>query len=338
MNLTERVSAKIPRDYPYLNARVRAKGAQLFDRNDYESFLKMEANGIARQLEEGQYSREVNELGSLLDGAELVETALKRNAARTLSDLVEMSPKSLEKILNVYFRRYDIENLKKILRLKDQGEAFERVTTPGFKYSEEDLEQLFEEDFDAIIEAVEFDGLVDYSDYIDGEMSLKEFEKSIDQAYFDELEELAEMTGNAKLEAFIRKELEYQNLGVVLRLKKYGVDSSEIRDRCYHADSSKLVEACTDAVDFEECIDILRDSEWDIGAGEKLEEVEHRLEVSRLRNALKTLRTAPLGLAPVMAFAVAKMVEVENIRIIVQSKATGVQGEEEIRKNLVIAE
>ena len=139
-----------------MNARIRAKGAQLLDRNDYENLLKMEANGIARKLEEGQYSREINELGSILDGTELVETALKRNAARTLSDLVEMAPASLSKTLEVYFRRYDIENIKKILRLKNRGEDFERITSPGFKYSEQDLKELYEKDFDEIIRSVEF--------------------------------------------------------------------------------------------------------------------------------------------------------------------------------------
>ena len=338
MSIAGKISSKIPHDYPYLNARVRAKGAQLLDRNDYESLMKMEANGIARKMEEGQYGREINELGSILEGTELVETALKRNAARTLSDLVEMSPASLSKTLEVYFRRYDIENMKKILRLKDQNEEFEKIFSPGFKYSEDDLKELFDKEFDEIITSIEFDGLVEYEDYLGKEMSLQEFEKSIDQAYFDELRKLANRTGNRKLEDFIRTELEYENLRIVLRLKKYGVGSKEIRERCFHPDSTDTVEACTDAEDFEECMEILRGSDWNINGVEELEELEHRLKVSRLENALKTLRTSPLGLAPVMAFAVAKMVEVENLRIIVQSKATGLQSDEKIRENLVISE
>ena len=174
--------------------------------------------------------------------------------------------------------------------------------------------------------------------YLNEEMGLQEFEKSIDQAYFDELRKLANRTGNKKLEDFVRTELEYENLRIVLRLKKYGVESKEIRERCFHPDSTKTVEACTDAEDFQECLRILRDSNWSTNGVDELEELEHRLEVSRLEKALKTLRTSPLGLAPVMAFAVAKMVEVENLRIIVQSKATGTQSEEKIRENLVISE
>ena len=337
MSIAGKISSKIPRDYPYLNARVRAKGAQLLDRNDYESLMKMEANGIARKLEEGQYSKEINELGSILDGTELVETALKRNAARTLSDLVEMAPASLSKTLEIYFRRYDIENIKKILRLKNRGEDFERIASPGFKYSEQNLKELYEKDFDEIIRSVEFEGLINYNNYLNGDMSLEEFEKNIDQAYFDELETLANKTGNKKLEVFIKTELEYENLSIVLRLKRYGVEADEIRERCFHCDSTKLVEACTDAEDFEECLKLLEKSNWDTGGVDDLEELEHRLEVSRLEKALKTLRTSPLGLAPVMAFALAKMVEVENLRVMVQSKATGIQDEETLRDNLVIA-
>ncbi len=334
-----KISGMIPRDYPYLNARVSSKGAQLLDKNDYESLLKMEANGIARKMEEGQYSREINELGSKLDGTELVEAALKRNASRILSDLVEMSPESMERILKVYLRRYDIESLKRILQLKKQGKAFEELESPGFDYTEEELESLFEKDFEEMIEAIEFDrSLVDYSEYLQPDMDLDEFESAIDKAYFDELEELADITGNKKLEGFIRSELEYENLRIVLRLKKYGVEPEEIREKCFNTDSSDLVKNCTDAESFEECMKHLEASDWDTGSSESLEDIEHRLKVSRLRKALKTLRTEPLGLAPIMAFALAKMVEVENLRIMVQAKETGAQTEDEIRENLVIAE
>lgn len=334
-----KISESIPRDYPYLNARVSSKGAQLLDRNDYGSLLKMEANGIARKLEEGQYSREINELGSRLDGTELVETALNRNTSRVLSDIVEMSPENMKRILEVYLRRYDIESLKRILQLKKQGKAFEELESTGFEYTEDKLESLFEKDFNEIIASIQFDrSLIDYSEYLNEDMELKEFECAIDQAYFDELEELADITGNRKLEDFLRNELEYENLRIVLRLKKYDVSTEEIRDRCFNADSSNLVEKCTDAENFEECMKLLEASDWDTGSSRTLEDIEHRLKVSRLRHALKTLRTEPLGLAPIMAFILAKMVEVENLRILVQAKETGVQTEDEIRENLVIAE
>lgn len=334
-----KISENIPRDYPYLNARVSSKGAQLLDNSDYESLLKMEANGIARKLEEGQYSTEINELGSKLDGTELVETALKRNSSRILSDLVEMSPESMERILKVYLRRYDIESLKRILQLKKHDKAFEELKSPGFDYTEDELESLFEKDFKEIIASIKFDrSLIDYSEYLEPDMELDEFESAIDQAYFDELEELAEITGNKKLEDFIRSELEYENLRIVLRLKKYGVESDKIREKCFNTDSSTLVKECTDAEDFEQCIKLLKASKWDTGSSESLEEIEHRLKVSRLRKALKTLKIETLGLAPIMAFTLAKMVEVENLRIIVQAKETGAQTEDEIRENLVIAE
>ena len=328
---------KIPKDYPYLNARVRAKGAQLLDRNDYESFLKMESNGIARQLEEGQYRKEVNELGSKLDGTELVEAALQRNATRTLKNLIDESSEGLEEVLKVYFRRYDIESLKKVLRAKNQDEELGMIEAPGFDYPVRRLEKLFEKDFDDIIEEIDFEGLVDYKDYISGAQTLQEFERSIDQAYFDELEELADKTGNSRLKKFLRKELEYENLRIVIRLKKYDIEADEIRDRCFNPEASKLVEACIEAEDFEEALNLLRDSKWDIGDADEVEEVEHQLEVSRLRSSLQNLRTAPLGLAPIMSFAVAKMVEVENLRMMVQAKSTGAQDSEKIRENLVIA-
>ncbi|WP_414837516.1 V-type ATPase subunit [Candidatus Nanosalina sp. VS9-1] len=329
---------KIPKDYPYLNARIRAKGAQLLDRNDYENLLKMKSNGIARKLEEGQYSREINELGSMLDGTELVETALQRNATRTLVELVDESSGSLEEILKVYVRRYDIESLKRLLRKKKQGEELGTVVTPGFEYPIERLEKMHRNEREEIINSIEFEGaLVDYSEYISAEQSLEEFERGIDQAYFDELEKLADKTGNKRLERFLRKELEYENLRIVIRLKRYDIEAEEIRNRCFNCEASNLVQACIDAADFDEMLQLIRDSDWEIGMAEEVEEVEHQLKVSRLRSSLKNLRTAPLGLAPIMSFVVAKMVEVDNLRMMVQAKSTGAQDADKIRENLVIS-
>ncbi|EHK00557.1 putative RNA-processing protein, partial [Candidatus Haloredivivus sp. G17] len=52
------------KDYPYMYARTSAKKAKLYKERDYEKLLKMDVNEISRKMEEGEYSKEINEFGS----------------------------------------------------------------------------------------------------------------------------------------------------------------------------------------------------------------------------------------------------------------------------------
>jgi V/A-type H+-transporting ATPase subunit C len=334
-----KLASFIQKDYPYMNARVSAKGAKLLDRGDYENLLKMEPNEIARKLEEGEYSDEINELGSYLDGVELVETALRMNAASTLSELVEMSPESLKKVLNVYLRRYDIQNLKRILRAKKSGREveMEKEIVPGSTYTVEDLEELREKSYEEILEEISFEGLIDYREYLDDVEELTEVEKALDQAYLEELNTLAESTGSLKFSRFVRKEVEYENLRIILRLKRYGVEESDIRDKIFKDSGKTVIEEVLKAKDLESALEALEGTEWEIDFSGDLEEIEHQLDVHRLRKARTTLRSSPLGVAPIMAYIVAKMIEVKNLRTMIGAKSTGIQTDEEIRENLVIS-
>lgn len=333
-----RLARFIQKDYPYVNARVSAKGAKLLDRSDYENLLKMEPNEIARRLEEGEYKEEINELGSHLDGVELVETALQMNAANTLVHLTEMSPESLQKVLEIYTRRYDIQSLKRILRAKKAGdEEFTKTLTPGATYSIEELEELAEKDFDQIVDEIEFEGTVDYQEYLEEAEELTEIEKALDQAYIDELSNLSKNTGSLKLSGFVKDEIEYENLRIILRLKKYGVDEEDIREKVFSHSSNSIVEDVLDTESFEDAVEVLQDSDWEIDPSSDLEEIEHQLDVHRLRKARTTLSSSQLGIASIMAYIVAKMIEVKNLRTMIQAKATGIQSNEEIRENLVIS-
>jgi V/A-type H+-transporting ATPase subunit C len=332
-----RLARFLQKDYPYVNARVSAKGAKLLVRSDYENLLKMEPNEIARRLEEGEYKKEINELGSHLNGVELVERALQMNAANTLVHLTEMSPESLQKILEIYTRRYDIQSLKRILRAKKAGDEEFKTLTPGASYSVEELEELAEKDFDQIVDEIEFEGTVNYQEYLEDVEELTEIEKALDQAYLDELSNLADKTGSMKFSGFVKDEIEYENLRIILRLKKYGVEDKDIREKVFSHSSKSIVEELLDTESLEDAVEVLQDSDWKIDPSSDLEEIEHQLEVHRLSKARTTLSSSQLGIASIMAYIVAKMIEVKNLRTMVQAKATGIQSNDEIKENLVIS-
>lgn len=328
------------RDYPYMSARVSAKKAKLLEQSDYENLLKMQPNEIARRLGEGEYQEDIDELGSKYEGARLVELALTRNLSRTLSDLVDMSPETLQKTITVYLRRYDILSLKRLLRWKKSGEkgSIENLLTPVGSYSYGELKELSNKNIEEIIESIRFkDSDIDYSDYLEEKEEVSEIETALDQAYFDELGLLADSAKNDDLKEFIQNEMEYQNIRIALRLKKYGISNEEIRKRMLEIDNGKIVEKVIEAQDFEAAIEVVKDSGLlPERASKDLEDIEHEMEVKRLSEALLTFHKEPLGITPIIGYVVAKITEVRNLRMLIRAKDTGIQNNDTIRRNLVM--
>lgn len=339
MKLASITSRFLSKDYPYMNARVSAKGAKLLTRQDYEQLLKIEPNEIARRLEEGGYSEEINALGSKLEGVQLVEAALRNNLANTMKELAEISPESLEKIIGVYTRRYDITAYKRLLRWKKSGqeEDLDAVISPGHSISNKRIHELSEKTVEEVIEEISFDSEIDYSKKLQDAESIEEIENALDEAYFTELKKTAVETGNTPFIKFVEREIEYENLTTVLRLKKNNVGEEEIRERLIQADISDLVEEAVGTSDFEELVELLKESDMGISS-DSLEEIEHELDVTRLENALRSMKTEVMGLTSVIAYILAKTVEVRNLRMLIQAKSTDLQDEEKIRENLVMTE
>lgn len=325
------------RDYPYMYARVSARRAKLLDRQDYEDLLKMEVGEIANKLSEGDYSREIEELGSAYRGEELVELAANRNLANTMAKLIDISPLSLEKVIKVYLRRYDIETLKRILRWKLQGsnEEVSDLLMPVSRFEFEELRDMMEMDYEELVEEIGFrDSQIDYQKRVEGLEDLMEIENALDQAYIDELKILKDEVGSVHFARFISDEIEYEATSAALRLKNNDVEREEIISRIPE-NGTKIAEKIASADDIEEAMQIVVD-EGKASPQDTLEEFEHSMQVNRLRKSLKMLHTEPLGMTSVLGYVVAKVIEVKNIRTLVQAKANDIDSEV-IMENLVIA-
>lgn len=329
------------RDYPYMNARVSAKRAKLLDSSDYEQLVKMEPNEIARKLQEGGYKKDIDELGVRHDGVELVELALMRNISRTMADLIDISPDSLDPVINAFLRRYDILSLKRLLRWKKGGEKgdIEDLLVPVGQYTLENMEELAEKSFEEICRSIRFkDSDIDYQSFVEDTEDVRKVERDLDRAYYEEMSRLADSLGNMWFKKFIRKEMEYEDLKIALRLKKYGTKREEIEEWLVGKTRTKCIERVLATKDMEKAISEVEECEGiEFKNGKNIEQVEQTLEIERLKSAFRTLHTEPLGITPVFGYIVAKMVEVKNLRMLIRAKETDIQNLETIRRNLVIA-
>lgn len=323
-------------------ARVSAKKKKLLDRNDYESLWKMQPNGIARKLEEGDYKEDINELGSEHEGVELVELALMRNLSRTMKHLADISPDSLKPVIDAYLRRYDILSFKRLLRWKKGGgeNHIEDFLLPVGDYSFNEFKELSENSFKEICEAIEFpEAKVDYQSVIDPEDDIRKIERELDRQYYRELKQVSNTIGSKWFDKFVDQELEYENLKIALRLKKYSLEDDDIREWLVNDEFTDTLDQIIEAEDLKEAIEVVRDSgkAEDISTEDTLEEVEHSLEIARLERALRNLHIEPLGATSILGYIIAKITEVKNLRMLIRAKETGIQNMETIKRNLVIS-
>jgi len=331
----------LEKDYPYMYARVSAKKKKLLESNDYESLWKMEPNGIARKLEEGAYKQDINQLGSEHDGVDLVELALMRNLSRTMSHLAEISPDSLKPVISTYLRRYDILSFKRLLRWKKGGgeNDIDSFLIPVGEFSFGDYKELSEKSFEEICKAIEFPAAsVDYQSVIDPEADLREIERELDRQYYSELKQVSNTIGSQWFNKFVDQELEYENLKIALRLKKYALKQDEIKDWLVTDEITDTLENVIEAETLDEAIQAVRDSgkAENINGDQSLEDIEHSLEVARLKRALRNLHIEPLGATSILGYVIAKTTEIKNLRMLIRAKETGIQNMETIKRNLVI--
>lgn len=116
-------------DYGYLNARVRAWKSKLFGRGMYEELLtKPDLFTIGLVLQKTPYGPDLEEVtGHPLTGAEGFDRGIRRNLSRTLQQLYAMTGEKPRELTAIVVSRWDIHNLKAILRGKHGRASAEEI-------------------------------------------------------------------------------------------------------------------------------------------------------------------------------------------------------------------
>ncbi|MBZ6495586.1 V-type ATP synthase subunit C [Natrinema longum] len=340
----------------YVNARVRSRRAAMLSDEDYRKLIRMGPSEIARFMEETEYEREINELGTRFSGVDLIEYALNRNLAKHFDDLLEWSEGKLYDRIVRYLRKFDVWNLKTIIRGIYTDTDPEEIRT--------DLIRAGELDDGTIDRLVEVDSIEDVIELLDGtifaehlEVAFEEYEESgalvplenaLDRAFYENL--LADLGRpqegpEAKYVEFLEAEIDFRNARNALRLARSG---SDLDPAAYYieggvlfdeSDLNRLVGDYDALVDhiaenkrygdrLSGALDRLRDAD-------SLIQFEHALDAALLEYADLLSSVYPTSISPVLSFVLGKEREVENIRAIARGREVGLD-ETEIEEELVI--
>jgi V/A-type H+-transporting ATPase subunit C len=253
-------------------------------------------------------------------------------------------------LVTQYFKKYDIWNIKTILRGKyynaSPEEIQEYIVSAG-KYSYTFLSNLAEKDsYPAVVNAFEGTEYYPVLEEYDG-TNLSEIENKLDKMYYSELFEAigTPKSKDRKLFAeFVRTEIDIKNINTLFRLKKADVNPDEIMNLMIDggmelkmSDINRLV-----PLSFEEFIQSLsKYSFWDEVSDivssdmESLIDVETQLIKYSLKSATSFSHMYPLSIVPIMDYIISKVNEVNNLRIIIRGRAANLS-DEIIKNQLVI--
>jgi V/A-type H+/Na+-transporting ATPase subunit C len=332
-------------NYPYACARVKAKKSLLLENEIYPKLLIMDLSEIGRFLGETQYKEEMSELASRYDGVNLIELGMSRNLARMNTQVLGFCAGNLHDMVEKYLGRWDIWNVKTILRGKFYGASAEEIQediVAAGQMSDDYLNYLISlATINDVLDDVRKKGNLPIPDEVKAQFdttgTLAPIEDFLDKLFYERLIGCVECkTGPEKLlMTFLRKEVDVANLMTLLKLKREGVELDKIGNYFIEGGQELSVKELTRLAGLESF-------EATIGELSKLsfyEEIKEALEKVKAKGSLTYVALAlqrhlatqsqkfshvyPLSVLPVIDYMIRKKIEVDNIRIIARGKESG---------------
>jgi len=261
---------------------------------DFERMLKMSLADIARFLEENEYQQEINELGALKASADLLELALSRNLENTFSKLIKLALKGPRLVLLVYLQKWDIWNIKSILRGKQSGASFDDIQSTlvaGGQMERAVLEKVAR-DAHSVGDAIELLKISNYYPVLkEHENNLTALEDALDTLYYHELLAIPDK----EVHDFVRTQI-----GVLNTLNAHRAENASVNKVEVEPKKGKKINVS---------------SKEDLAIRKEL----LQLVISK---GIRLLHQYTFSAAPLIGYCVAKENEIRNLRILVRGKKT----------------
>ncbi len=339
--------------YPYLSARMRAMKSKLLTRMDYEKMIKMDIYTLAKFLEEKEYTIPEQSESDETHLADAIELAVNRNLEDTISKLLFITAGEVRKVMVGYAVRFDIENLKTILRGKLANEPLEKIESLCICAGIIDRDKLrmlyrMERCEDILKEAGIFrldKEMRDAIDIYEKEQKLYALENVLDKKYYRFLVMLAKKIPKEgeMLKKFVKTRIDILNLRVIYRLKRDNFRKEEIMKYINpfgYRLKLKELEYLASAESLDELHQRANNTYYGgiiggIDISESFAEMELALEKYFLNFASTMMHTSPISITPLIAYAIMKETEARNIKLIVRGKQYGFD-DDFIMNNLVV--
>ncbi|MEC7686419.1 MAG: V-type ATPase subunit [Candidatus Thermoplasmatota archaeon] len=324
-------------------ARSKARKSKLLEETRLRQLLKSGPETIAASIGELDYRKEIDIYSARLSGADLVEAALAHNLEREVSEVMGYCQGNLRSIVAVFALRFSYSNAKAVLRAVNGGISAENLASSVLPDENElnvdwiEIARQSEtlEDAAAAMRGTPWGSAI--SD-MDSDARLQEYEDTLDRHYYREaITELrASGLGHSLLLGYLRNEIDHRNIVNLLRALRQGLPVEQRLDAMLDGGSAlkgSLLKSAAEADSQDALVEALRRSNMDTTElEEKLQEAnEHGgfdpvvsyLAEERRSDMRRMSHLNPLSAFPIIYYLESKVIEVQNLRLLVRGKAVG---------------
>ncbi len=340
--------------YPYLAARMRAMKSKLMTRMDYEKMLKMDIYTMTKYLYEHSFPIQEELMKEGIKPEDVIEMAVNKSLEECFRKLLFITAGNTRKIIVAYAYRYDIENLKVLVRARISNEPLdlvEKLWVCAGTLTKEKLRELYQlESLEDVMKKARI-FKVDKKMKQATEVAEKEgnpavIENLFDKRYYTFLVKYTKRFGREAepISKLIKLRFDIMNLRTLYRLKREGVSKEEILKWIHLTGGYRLkkkeLEQLASASNLRELHEKVKNTYYgsiigSVDISTTLIDLELKLSQYFLGFASTLMHAHPLSIVPVIAFMMMKEVEANNIKLIARGKAKGVD-ENFIRNNLVV--
>ncbi|MDR0309286.1 MAG: ATP synthase A1 subunit C [Candidatus Methanoplasma sp.] len=332
-------------NYAYTVARVKAKKSLLMANEDYDKMLMMTVPEISRYISEAGYDKEMADLAGRLSGLNLLEHATYMNMAKVFSSILKSSTGELYDMVSAYLDKWDIWNLKVILRGKSynlDAESIREDLVPAGRLDTESLDRLVALDIDEDIIS-EFGRMAHVKIPADviaaykASGNLGEIEDFLDKAHYERLIQSINPASRPSniFRNYVKEEVDLKNFETILKLKAEGIHGDQVMKYMISGGKridDKLLTHLANAEVMESVMSEVSQLEFGEEIKDLLESKDIRGAVSRLKRfemqkAKKFSHLYPLSVIPVIDYMINKENEVRNIRAIARGTQSGLDRE-----------
>lgn len=335
-------------NYAYTVTRVKAKKSLLLKSEDYDKMLQMSVPEISRYISEAGYQKEMADLAGNLQGIDLVEYATYSNMARVFSSILGASQGELYTMVSAYLEKWDIWNLKVILRGKSYGLGAEEIKedlVPAGILKSEDLDKLIaienpEDIFAAYSKAVHVTILSSeiMSEY-KATGNLGVVEDYLDKTHYVRLLKSISPTSRPTkmFQDYVRGEIDIRNLETILKLNVEGIHG-EAAMKYFIEGGREIDERLATQLSNEESISGIASDISSLRIYDSIKELMEdpspsvrdvclQMKKYEIASAKKFAHMYPLSVVPILDFMIHKELEVGNIRTVARGIESGLDTE-----------
>jgi V/A-type H+-transporting ATPase subunit C len=334
--------------YIYVCTRMRVRKASLIPREEYQRMLNMSLPEITRIIEETAYKQEIDELGTIFKGIDLIEVALSWNLAKEYQKIQEITPGTLKQFTRAYLRRWDIQNVLTILRGKLQGEKagkIKEILIPAGSLDRVVLDRMLAEDStDRIIDMLKGHRMypVIASEYPAAKESgsFSHMENELYKQFYGEIIADAEsgIKGGDLFLDFIRLDINIKNVKTLFRLRVDGSETDAREMYIHGGDLSAADFAALNAIreqgEFVDMLKVRIRSKPILSLLDEMKgdtsvhrDMEVRLTRVQLEQMERLSKRHPFSIHPILVYLEKKKYEVFNLRALARGKESKLPSE-----------